>query len=61
MRFAKLMPECFEKTLIRTIYMASLLSCANSRDGELFIETNDLRLAQFESDLDKLLSLMKKE
>jgi hypothetical protein len=55
------MPECFEKTLIRTIYMASLLSCANSRDGELFIETNDLRLAQFESDLDKLLSLMKKE
>lgn len=61
MRFAKLMPECFEKTLIRTIYMASLLSRENSRDGELFIETKDLRLAQFNSDIDKLQSLMEKE
>ncbi len=61
MRFAKSMPECFEKNLIRTIYMASLLSRANSLDDVLYIETNDLRLEMFQSGLEKLQSLMEKE
>jgi hypothetical protein len=61
MRFAKSMPECFEKTLILTIYMASLLNRANSLDDVLYIETKDLRLEMFQSALDKLQSLIEKE
>lgn len=61
MRLAKEMPECFEKTLVRTIYMSSLLSRTNSIDDVLYIETNDLRLAQFQTDLNKLQDLMEKE
>jgi hypothetical protein len=55
------MPECFEKTLILTIYMASLLNRANSLDDVLYIETKDLRLEMFQSALDKLQSLIEKE
>jgi hypothetical protein len=39
------MPECFEKTLVRIIYMMSLLSCQEAiEDNILFKETNELRL-----------------
>lgn len=51
MRQTKLMPECFEKTLVRIIYMLSLLSRDDSVDDILFIDTTVLRVAQLHSDL----------
>lgn len=39
------MPECFEKTLVRIIYMMSLLSCEEKiEDTILYIETNEDRV-----------------
>jgi hypothetical protein len=39
------MPECFEKKLVRIIYMMSLLSSEEHiEDNILFIETNEARI-----------------
>ena len=53
------MPECFEKTLVRIIYMMSLLSCQEAiEDNILFKETNELRLQQLRADLSIIKSQM---
>ena len=53
------MPECFEKTLIRIIYMMSLLSCEEKIDENiLFIETKEDRLKQLKADLSIIRSQM---
>lgn len=61
MRYAKPMPESFEKTLIRIIYLLSLLSRQDSVDDILFIETKEERILGLKADLAKIQGLMNTE
>lgn len=63
MRFLKLMPDCFEKTLVRIIYMLSLLSrkAPEPLDDILFIETKQDRLNCLKTDLEQIQAQMNTE
>lgn len=56
------MPECFEKKLVRIIYMMSLLSSEEHiEDNILFIETNEARIQTLKADLSIIKSQMEIE
>jgi hypothetical protein len=61
MIFAKPMPECFEKTLIRICYCLSILEIVSKDESEirvksnaLFIETKEKMLGLLKEDLNKI-------
>ena len=60
MKYVLNKPECFEKTLIRIIYLMSWLS--KDREGEKFLlETTKPALELLQDDLGKVLGQMAKE
>ena len=61
MRQVKNMPECFEKSLIRIIYMISLLKNRSSKDIVLFFEYEEDRIQQLKTDLGNIQKQMKLE
>ena len=61
MQYAIGMPDCFEKTLIRTIYLKSWLSVRERHGEEFLLEPTKTPLLLLQDDLAKIQSQMVKE